>query len=359
MKKFQIIISGLFILTSLLSSFFLSRSCAQQDPNFSPWPMFGQNPQNTFRSPFAAAAQKPARPEWRFTSPGGHGISSPVAVGKDGTLFFGTWKNGAFAKNKMQGHSGVLMALTPEGEVKWSHDSGRGSFLASGIESSPVVLDNGMVIYGKDDGYVYCLNKHGELVWEVPLDDPFDPQNPYDDNEQVIPSPVPGPDHRTLYLCTHWSNLYNPDAVERILRRVPPDQRHQISIKGTRKDKWGKLYAIDIQDGVIRWTYDPSLDPPNAYGKKYTFGSPAVSHDGTVYFSCFDKKNGYLYALNPDGTLKWRYPALQEESSLKKLTSSVSIAKDGTVYVGSFDFTGQASVYAFILTPVNKFKQMV
>jgi outer membrane protein assembly factor BamB len=35
-----------------------------------------------------------------------------------------------------------------------------------------------------------------------------------------------------------------------------------------------------------------------------------VGADGTVYFGGVDNIfDSYFYALNPDGTLKWRYPS--------------------------------------------------
>jgi outer membrane protein assembly factor BamB len=52
--------------------------------------------------------------------------------------------------------------------------------------------------------------------------------------------------------------------------------------------------------------------------------TPAIGADGTIYFSDMD---GYLYALNPDGTKKWSY-ALGYGS-----WASPAIGVDGTVYV--------------------------
>ncbi|NQT80496.1 MAG: S8 family serine peptidase [Candidatus Aminicenantes bacterium] len=54
--------------------------------------------------------------------------------------------------------------------------------------------------------------------------------------------------------------------------------------------------------------------------------SPAISSDGTVYF-CGD----VLYALNPDGTLKW------ELNILGLIDTSPSIGSDGTIYFSNWD----------------------
>ena len=79
----------------------------------------------------------------------------------------------------------------------------------------------------------------------------------------------------------------------------------------------GNLYAIN-PDGTLKWNYK-------------TVGlirsSPAIGSDGTVYVGSWDR----LYAINPDGTLKWDY------ITGFVLYSSPAIGSDGTIYVGSSD----------------------
>ena len=53
-----------------------------------------------------------------------------------------------------------------------------------------------------------------------------------------------------------------------------------------------------------------------------------IGNDGTLYFGDEDWD---IYALNPDGTLKWKYRTGGD------ITSSPAIAEDGTIYVGSED----------------------
>jgi outer membrane protein assembly factor BamB len=64
------------------------------------------------------------------------------------------------------------------------------------------------------------------------------------------------------------------------------------------------------------------------------FSSPAIDKDGTVYFGTFNSAGGFLYAVSPDGNLKWSEPV-----KLGGVTSSPTIGLDGTIYVGSFDTT--------------------
>ena len=57
--------------------------------------------------------------------------------------------------------------------------------------------------------------------------------------------------------------------------------------------------------------------------------SPAIGEDGTIYFGCVDS---YLYAINPDGTEKWKYL-----TGYWITLSSPAINDDGTIYISSFD----------------------
>ncbi|NCO27754.1 MAG: PQQ-like beta-propeller repeat protein, partial [Caldiserica bacterium] len=61
--------------------------------------------------------------------------------------------------------------------------------------------------------------------------------------------------------------------------------------------------------------------------------SPVVSSDGTLYVGVW---GNYLYALNPNGTLKWRFEGLKQEKGVTVL-SSPAIAEDGTIYIGMWD----------------------
>ncbi|MBM3242358.1 choice-of-anchor D domain-containing protein, partial [Candidatus Poribacteria bacterium] len=57
--------------------------------------------------------------------------------------------------------------------------------------------------------------------------------------------------------------------------------------------------------------------------------SPAIGSDETIYVGSLDN---YLYAINPDGTPKWKF------STGGDVDSSPAIGSDGTIYVGSGDY---------------------
>ncbi len=301
----------------------------------SPWPMYCHDSKHTCRSPYKGLTTQPLKPKWIYPSPGGKGgFTSSIAIGSNGKIYAGTAQNEEFIKDKTSGYSGVLCAIFPDGKRDWLHDSRRGTPMISMIESGPLLTSDGMVIYGKDDGHVYALSREGGLVWEFSTDDPYNPKSA-DDNEQIIPSPVLGPND-TLYILSHWGNVYSPQRVNPwrnnpVLRPII----EKYKINGINAQPWGKMYAVDIKTGKRKWVFDPSLDSP--FTKKVFWGSPAVGEDGTIYAAAYEdlthRNNGHLYALNPDGRLKWKYPeegqekihALQSSPSMSLFQNSTKI----------------------------------
>ncbi|MDO8545356.1 MAG: S8 family serine peptidase [Opitutaceae bacterium] len=63
-------------------------------------------------------------------------------------------------------------------------------------------------------------------------------------------------------------------------------------------------------------------------------GAPAVATDGTIYFGSIDKS---VYALNPDGSLKWSFATTGglNNSGGSIDTASPAVAGDGTIYIGN------------------------
>lgn len=84
-----------------------------------------------------------------------------------------------------------------------------------------------------------------------------------------------------------------------------------------------RIWAIN-PDGSLKWRYPDTLIPATDWFD----ASPAIAADGTVYAPNFD---GRLYAIDSRGTLKWTY------AIPSYFISSPAIATDGTIYVGGGD----------------------
>ena len=81
------------------------------------------------------------------------------------------------------------------------------------------------------------------------------------------------------------------------------------------------LYAIN-PDGLLKWTFSTNGQ---------ILSSPAIGADGTGTIVYVGSEDDNLYAINPDGSQKWAFPTNGQ------IHSSPAIGTDGTIYVGSDD----------------------
>lgn len=80
------------------------------------------------------------------------------------------------------------------------------------------------------------------------------------------------------------------------------------------------LYAVN-PNGQVRWVFQGGQ-----YGAGYGMPYPIVGADGTVFASSWD---GHIFALRPDGSLKWRQQLEQ------RIWDPVAVGVDGALYVSS------------------------
>ena len=247
-----------------------------------------------------------------------------------------------------QSSSSPIMAFETQqgpGAILWSYP------VKYDIRSSPVISNDGMIVFGADDNYLYAINREGELKWK------------FNCSNVVYPSPTIGSDG-TVYIAAGHQSVYAVDPKGNQLWHKeisagcyssPAVDRDGVVYIG---DSSGVLHAIS-SDGETLWTYQvndeirssPSIglsgtiyfgsDDQNVYALnkdgtlKWSYqtagfirSSPALDGQERIYFGSFD---GNLYCLNPNGALIWKY---QTDSQIR---SSPSIYHDGTVYIGAFD----------------------
>ena len=86
------------------------------------------------------------------------------------------------------------------------------------------------------------------------------------------------------------------------------------------------LTALDLLGNEL-WSYSfAGFDTPPSINIGGLISSPAVAPNGTIYIGSLDDM---LYAINPNGTLKWTFDAEDQ------VFSSPVIGPDGTIYFGS------------------------
>ncbi len=86
--------------------------------------------------------------------------------------------------------------------------------------------------------------------------------------------------------------------------------------------KDGRVYKLNGQTGAKIAEY-----PSPISGDEFN-SSPAISANGTIYLG---SEEGYLFALNPDLTLKWKWPALPRGMPF----TSCALTTDGKIIVGN------------------------
>ena len=111
----------------------------------------------------------------------------------------------------------------------------------------------------------------------------------------------------------------------------------------------GFMLAIN-PDGTLKWNYTIT-DPISNQGSSYNYAPPAIGPDGTIYFTgevSYHGITGRLYALNPNGTLKWQKTINQGYYTY--LRTSTAVAKDGTIIIAPFYYNNvdhTSVIYAF------------
>ena len=106
--------------------------------------------------------------------------------------------------------------------------------------------------------------------------------------------------HAQLNVTNVWTVKCGTGAIRSASPALSPD--NQTIYFGAAVE--GKLYAIN-HDGTWKWTFDLGKD--GAVGDQNN-ASASVGADGTIYMpnNGNNTKMGYLYAVNPDGTEKWK-----------------------------------------------------
>jgi len=250
--------------------------------------------------------------KWQYAS--GANISSPIAIGADGTVYVGT-DNTA---------SSVLIALNPDGSLKWSFD------LAAETRGS--------VNFGAD-GTVYARDYAGNLF-------AIDPANG-SQKWQITRGLYSGSSPAVAADGTLYFGSFTGSATSRLYAANPADgsQKWESNLGGSLygvaatasvgadgtvyigsregTGDTGKVYALDPTTGNVKPSWPYSLD--------YAASSTAIGADGTVYAASMQ---GTIYALDPDtGAEKWSYNTRQAGSGVNQNSPGpLTIGADGSIY---------------------------
>lgn len=213
-------------------------------------------------------------PRWVFNSPELGRFECPPAIGMDGTIYLGST-------------DGKLYAVNPDGTPKWEFATD------AVIYASPIIDEDGTIYIGSFDNCLYAINPDGSLKWKFKADG------------SIFSPAVIGEDETIYFGC---------------------EDKH--------------IYALS-KNGELKWRYKTDI---------WDFTSPVVGADGVIYvgpsnrwpyWKRFLRRTPilqYIYAINTDGTLRWKY-------KVKSNISDPTLAADGTLY-----FTCSKRLYALQTT---------
>ena len=319
----------------------------------------------------------------------GSGLSASPALGPDGTIYMANGNPGLT-------NTTMFFAINPStGAIEWSNSIFNSSEFPTystnlGPEeftSSAMVVSN-RVYVGSDDGNVYCFNTtNHSLVWSCFLgtnasafgsealgsngtiyavtDEAMEGEgnptglwsiNPTNGitnwffQPQIIPndeeapnidsSPAVSTDGRILFLAepSRFFSVFPSGHLDwflPMLSYTEPGSSPAIGADGTiyTGSQLSYFYALN-PDGSLQWILDIETADPGL-GMTVIPSSPCVGPDGVIYFggvNTSDSSFEHVYALNPDGSLKWIFT-----NATGLIYSSPALSQDSTIYIGSAD----------------------
>ena len=153
------------------------------------------------------------------------------------------------------------------------------------IWARPLVLRDGRIIVGAEDGFLYAFSPSGRLLWGHKAKKGFSGW-PASLGPKAV---VAGNRDGSLHVVALDGHLRNRIVLEGVPVGPPATWKRRL-IQGTAS---GHVYAIN-QQGKRLWKYRGSA-PVTAW--------PTVGKGGRIFFGCED---GSVHALKADGTLAWR-----------------------------------------------------
>ena len=289
----------------------------------------------------------------KFMIPGGSGDYAP-AIGTDGTIYYVSneklsainmdgipiWeytvgqsqyncpvlsRDGTIYIKYIYDFPSALHAINPDGTLKWKYEVGE-----NGWFDAPALGNEGILYLGDEEGYLHAINTDGSQKWKFFFDEYF------------ATPPSIGPDG-TIYIGTTDNSLaaVNPDGTlkwsipGKDSLRISYDAAPVIGGEGTIymgfnvPGPYGDiessyLYAIN-PDSTLKWRYFVESG-----GVQYL--NPVIGAEGIIYMAT---ENGYLYALNPEGEKEWSYRVCDF------IFGTPAVSSDGTIYL-----EGDSTFYA-------------
>ncbi|KLA22214.1 PQQ-binding-like beta-propeller repeat protein [Bacillus cereus] len=223
-------------------------------------------------------------------------------------------------------------AYNPDGSKKWSSNTIREG---EGFVSNPLLISKDGIIYTLvsdfDNKYLYAHDKNGKELWQ-----------------KYVPGTLNGKGFtlgiNNEILVNTQDKLYVFDKNGNIVHQWKEKTGEELISAPTVSSTDGTIYVGGVNyiyaynpDYTLKWKYPT---------KGFVIEAPVIDKNGVIY----GKTNRELYALNPDGTLKWKMPKSTTSFDAGSSNDSIIIGKDGTLYsIGSYALSNSGDDYTSLI----------
>lgn len=242
-----------------------------------------------------------------------NGSGANVSLGEDGTIYVGGTRN--------------IIALNPNGTVKWQFDENPSAFILLGPNVGP---DGNIYAVGNEGLGVFSLTPQGSLRWS--LAEPYD--RPIVSYQEIVFATSPQPrlffhaDRHLRAVSLNGTEIFSySDALVNADPQpaIAPDGSLYSNVSST------MLGALDA-NGSLRW---------HLFDFSNVMSTPDVGPDGTIYDG---QDLSYLYAVNNNGTIRWQYT----DSGI--MFGPVVSPRNDLLMVGGLVTYGQPGFFAAVST---------
>jgi outer membrane protein assembly factor BamB len=232
-------------------------------------------------------------------------FSSPCII-DDTAIVIGSIKNGVHAIDAYNGN--VKWVFETNGEV-WSSPSYNGE----------------EIFIGSDDGFVYCFDVDGNLVWKTKLNGRIRTSSP------CLSSDEDEGQSSSIFIGTHGGGLFCLDQTTGKTKWSKCISKPVMSSPAVIKDRVffaasdNKIYCLKVKDGSRLWDYETS---------DRIWSSPCISqYDSTIFFGSLDS---HIYGLDLNsGRQMWKFPTMSMVDSSPGIAAGrmFIVSRDGLLYI--------------------------
>jgi len=293
LEKTKISLKLLLVIAGLMLVLSISPVMADDSLASSESPKYQGDNQNTGQSPYNGPQTN--QTPWNYTLNSSESITIAPAIGPDGTIYLPV-------TIRTNTHTYCdLKAINSDGTLKWNYTINYGAGSSTGFTGTPAIGSDGTIYipgYTESGGFLLALNSDGTFKWN--------------------------------YITECWSGSNSPTIGND--GTIYTTGFYQGYTSGGYR-QYGILYAIN-PNGTSKWNY--TITEPD-YGMSWSYGCPAIDTDGTIYFTgevaTWGSFTSRLYAINPDGTVKWQKTINANPSYYTNLRISPVVAKDGSIII--------------------------